>query len=188
HRGAALHMCREALGPTLPVIAQIDGEWVTVTEFQESPWRLLVTRGVNGTTSATHTKGAELHFVESRPIYVFASAPPGCRYPDNAVVQVRLNGVAQTPPAIVRLQDDRRVAGARFVTLEFDLTRGFGGAAAPPAPQSPLFPAPHPAARWRPRVRRRRAGRGAARSRPAGAPRRVHDGSPGPRRYAGGSL
>jgi hypothetical protein len=130
---------REALGPTLPVIAQIDGEWVTVTEFQESPWRLLVTRGVNGTTSATHTKGAELHFVESRPIYVFASAPPGCRYPDNAVVQVRLNGVAQTPPAIVRLQDDRLVAGARFVTIEFDLTRGFGGAAPAPAPQSLVF-------------------------------------------------
>jgi hypothetical protein len=135
---------REALGPTLPVIAQVDGEWVSVTAFHESPWRLTVTRSVNGTTVANHAKGAELHFVESRPLYVFASAPPGCRYPDDAVVQVRLNGVAQTPPAIVRLQDDRLVPGARFVTIEFDLTRGFGGAAPPPAPQSLVFDTPRP--------------------------------------------
>jgi hypothetical protein len=58
-----------------------------------------------------------------------------------------LNGVAQTPPAIVRLQDDRVVPGARFLTLEFDLTRGFGGAAPTPTPPSLVVDTPQPTER-----------------------------------------
>jgi hypothetical protein len=142
--GPQLARIQETLTPGLPIIAQIGKEWVKVTMFQESPWRITVIRSVNGTTVATHAKGEELHFLESRPLYVFASAPPGCRYPSDAVVQVRLNGVAQTPPCIVRLQDDRLVAGARFVTVEFDLTRNFGGAAAPPAPGQLVLEMPGP--------------------------------------------
>jgi hypothetical protein len=136
---------REALAPGMPVVAQIDEEWVYVTAFLESPWRIAVTRGYSGTTIATHAKGAEVYFIESRAVYVFASAPPGCRYPSDAVVQFRLNDVAQTPPCTIRLQDDRWVPGARFVTAEFDLTRAFGGATRPPASRRLVLETPRPA-------------------------------------------
>jgi hypothetical protein len=140
-----LDTIRAALAPGMPVVAQIDDEWVYVTAFLDWPWRIVVTRGYSGTTIATHAKGAEVYFIESRPIYVFASAPPGCRYPSDAVVQLRLNDVAQTPPCTVRLQDDRLVPGARFVTAEFDLTRAFGGAAPPPASRRIVLETPRPA-------------------------------------------
>jgi hypothetical protein len=143
--GPDLDDIRTALAPGMPVVAQIDDEWVYVTAFLESPWRILVTRGYSGTTIATHAKGAEVYFIESRAVYVFASAPPGCRYPDDAVVQFRLNDVAQTPPCTIRLQDERWVSGARFVTAEFDLTRAFGGAPRPPAPRRLVLETPRPA-------------------------------------------
>jgi hypothetical protein len=142
--GPDLDDIRDALAPGMPVVAQIDDEWVYVTMFLELPWRIIVTRGYSGTAIAVHAKGAEVYFIESRAVYVFASAPPGCRYPDNAVVQFRLNDVAQTPPCTIRLQDERWVDGARFVTAEFDLTRAFGGASPAPAPRRLVLETPRP--------------------------------------------
>jgi hypothetical protein len=143
--GPDLADIREALAPGMPVVAQIDDEWVYVTAFLESPWRITVTRAYSGTAAVAHPKGTEVYFIESRAVYVFASAPPGCHYPSNAVVQFRLNDVAQTPPCIIRLQDERWVPGARFVTAEFDLTRAFGGVSPPPAPRRLVLETPRPA-------------------------------------------
>jgi hypothetical protein len=143
--GPDLDEIRDALAPGMPVVAQLETEWVYVTAFLESPWRITVTRAYSGTAAAAHPKGTEVYFIESRAVYVFASAPPGCRYPGNAVVQVRLNDVAQTPPCTIRLQDDRWVPGARFVTAEFDLTRAFGGVSPPPALRRIVLETPRPA-------------------------------------------
>ena len=144
--GPELDDIRDALYPSLPVVAQLEGEWVLVSAFLESPWRLTVTRGYSSTAITAHPKGAEIYFIESRALYVFASAPPGCRYPDDAVIQLRINDVAQTPPCTVRLQDDRIVTGARFVTAEFDLSRAFGGLARPRLPpRRVVFAEPRPA-------------------------------------------
>jgi hypothetical protein len=140
--GPDLDTIQEAL--ILPVIAQIDQEWVKVNEFLADPWRIVVERGYSLTVPAIHAKGASVVFIESRPVYAFASSPPGCRYPDDAAVQLRSNEVAQTPPATIRLQDTRWVAGgqARWVTVEFDLTRMFGGVPAPPAAQTIVIDQP----------------------------------------------
>jgi hypothetical protein len=125
--GPHLDHIRNAIYPHMPTVAQIGGEWVKVVNFLDDPWRIVVQRAYSGTGAVAHEKGTEVYFIEARPIYVFASSPPGCRYPDDAVVQFRVNDVAQTPPCTIRLQDARLAPGARFVTVEFDLQRAFGG-------------------------------------------------------------
>lgn len=123
----------ETLTPLLPVIAQIDQEWVRVTGFLTGPVRAtLDARGYDATDPATHQKGATIYFLESRTLYAFLASPPGCRYPADALLQLRANNVAQLPPATVRLQDTRPIPGERLVTVEFDLARWFGGFVPPP--------------------------------------------------------
>jgi hypothetical protein len=133
---------------TLPVVADLEGEWLKITAYTPVPMApdsITVQRAYGGTTAATHAKGATIQILESRPVYAFASAPPGCRYPDDAVVQLRINDVAQTPPCTLTLQDTRWIAGARLVTAEFDLTRYFGGMATPLAPRTlPIMAAGSP--------------------------------------------
>jgi hypothetical protein len=107
-------------------VVQIDQEWLYYTGKRTTPPGLWIgTRGYGGTTPATHGKGAAVYFVETRPIYAFAFVPEGCMYPANALVELRVNDNANTPPATVRLQDDRIVPGVRLVTVEFDAGKAF---------------------------------------------------------------
>lgn len=110
----------------LPLVAAIDDEWVLVTSFLTAPVRMIVTRAYGGTVAAAHAKGATVTFLETRELHIFAWCPPGLRYPNDAVVQLRIDNVAQTPPSTIRLQDDRIVEGERFLTVEFDESRTFG--------------------------------------------------------------
>ena len=61
--GSDLDDIREALAPGMPVVAQIEDEWVYVTAFWESPWRMTVTRAYSATAAAAHPKGAEVYFI-----------------------------------------------------------------------------------------------------------------------------
>lgn len=116
----------DSLTPRLPVVAAIDEEWVLVTSFLTNPVRMLVSRAYGGTVAAAHAKGATVTFLETRELHIFAWCPPGLRYPADAVVQLRIDNVAQVPPATIRLQDTRLVPGERFLTVEFDDSRTFG--------------------------------------------------------------
>lgn len=108
-------------------IVQIDQEWFLVSSVNLDPTTITATRAYGGTIAADHAKGATVIFLEPRELYVFAWCPPGLRYPDDALIQLRVNDGTQTPPCTVRLQDTRIIAGERFVTAEFDTSRYFGG-------------------------------------------------------------
>lgn len=112
----------------VPGVIQIDSEWMVYSAFLSNPYRLVLTqRGIGATDPAPHSKGAQIVFVEAKPIYVFAWNPPGHAYPAGAVVKVRINDSAQVPFHTIRLQDTRLVLGHRLLTIEFDLTRGIIG-------------------------------------------------------------
>lgn len=118
-------------------VVQIDNEWLRYSKILADPPRLTIAeRGYRETEPAAHDKGATVWFVETRPLYVFAYVPPGCSYPGDMVVQLRVNDNAETPPATVRLQDDRLVPGVRLVTVEFDASRAFFTQSAVPLPSS----------------------------------------------------
>src|SRR5262252_1150039 len=107
------------LTPRLPVVAAIDQEWVLVTAFLTGAVvQMSVSRHYGGTTAVEHAKGATVTFLETRELHIFAWNPPGLRYPSDAVAQLRIDNVAQTPPSTIRVQDDRLVAGERFLTVE----------------------------------------------------------------------
>lgn len=122
------------LTPRLPVVAAIEQEWVRVNAFVTSPGmvQMSVSRHFGGTIAAEHKKGSTVTFLETRELHIFCWNPPGLRYPDDAVLQLRIDNVAQTPPSTIRIQDDRLVVGERFLTVEFDESRTFG--AITPAP------------------------------------------------------
>lgn len=123
----------------VPGVVQIDAEWMRYDAVHLSPPRLVITaRGLGATTPASHAEGARVLFVEARPVYVLAAAPPGYSYPPGAVVTVRVNDSSVVPHYTVRLQDDR-VPGHRLVTVEFDLTRPLRSASTP-APLAPPAP------------------------------------------------
>lgn len=117
-------------------VVQIDSEWMQYIGKSISPPSINIgLRGLGTTEITAHSKGATVYFVEGRPLYVFAEAPPGYSYPAGAVVEVRINDNSQVPFHTVRLQDTRIVAdNHRFITVEFDLTRSFGAPASNPLP------------------------------------------------------
>jgi hypothetical protein len=118
-------------------VVQIDDEWIQYRAKRTSPPGLLVeARGSGGTTAAVHAEGASVLFVETRAIFVLAYVPPGCAYPPDALVELRVNDGTQFPASTVRLADDRIVPGVRLVTVEFDASRTFGGREDPKLPST----------------------------------------------------
>ena len=84
-------------------MVQIDNEWLTYGDRPAiRPGLTIGARGYRETMPAAHAKGTTVYFVETRPLYVFAYVPPGCTYPDDMVVQLRVNDNAETPPCTVR--------------------------------------------------------------------------------------
>lgn len=109
-----------------PWIAQIDNEWFHYTGVTINPPTLTgVTRAYAGTVAADHSENATVYFIEPKPLYAFAANWPGLRYPDDAVVRVRIDGISPVPFYTVRCQDTRPLDGWRILTIQFDLTRYF---------------------------------------------------------------
>ena len=121
-------------------VVQIDNEWLAYDAILTSPPRLTISaRGYRETDPAPHAKGATVYFVETRPLYVLAYVPPGCSYPPDALVQLRVNDNAETPPCTVRLADERLVPGERFISAEFDASKAFFAQAPARLPSSAVL-------------------------------------------------
>jgi hypothetical protein len=121
----------------IPGVIAIDDEWLRYEAFLTDPSRLVISaRGLGATVPAPHPKGSRVLFVEPRLIYAFLAAPPGHRYPPDAVRAVRINDADEVPHHTVRLRDTRLFGPAfPLLTVEFDLTRYF--AEIPGAPGVP---------------------------------------------------